>query len=74
MMGMRLYAGKVRPKNKLGTCNPNYFSTATLFAQKLLILTFIGTLHVLLGIWIIIRKLTDYGRNYVKHFQNLIDI
>jgi hypothetical protein len=50
MMGMRLYAGKVRPKNKLGICNPNYFSTATMVAQKLLIVTFIGTLPVLLGI------------------------
>jgi len=74
MMVMRLYAVKGRPKNKLGICNPNYFSTAILDAQKRLIVTFIRILPVLLGIWIIIRKLTDYGRNYVKHFQNLIGI
>jgi len=74
MISIWLYAGKLRPKYKLVICNPNYSSTAELFAQKRLIVTFIPTLPVLLVIWIIIRKLTDYCRNYVKHFQNLIDI
>ena len=70
MMGTRLYAGKLRPKNKLGICNPNYVSTATPVVHKLLIVTLVHTLPVLIGIWIIITKLKDYGRNYVKRFQN----